>query len=100
MNAPELVIARDKENQARTLLIVSEARVWIHAIALNRPPVRLVKLPRTARRYMRPLEYRGRPYPLARALRHFRRAARELGITDGAAAALRELDAARKGGEG
>lgn len=93
---PEIVIARDDENQARTLLIVQEARVWIHAIALNRPPVRLVKLPRTARRYMRPLEYRGRPYPLARALRLYRRAGRELGITEGAAAALREIDQERK----
>jgi hypothetical protein len=93
VNAPEIL----RDGNAHALLLFREGRVWLHAIALHQPPVRIVRLPRHARGALVPLEYRGRPYPLARALRLFRRAGRDLGITDGAAAALRSIDSARKG---
>lgn len=92
MDAPEILL----DHNAHALLVFKEGRTFLHAIALHQPPVRLVKLPRLERRHLRPLEYRGRPYPLTRALRIFRRAGRELGITDGAAAVLRSIDQARK----
>lgn len=92
MTAPEIL----QDHEAHALLVVKEGRTWLHAIALHQPPVRLVKLSKLERRYLRPLQYRGRPYPLARALRHFRRAARDFGITESAAAALRAIDQARK----
>jgi len=92
MNAPEIL----RDHNAHVLLVFKEGRTYLHAITLHQPPVRLMKLPLLERRHLRPLEYHGRPYPLARALRLFRRAGRELGITDGAAAALRSIDQARK----
>lgn len=93
MNAPEILL----DHNAHALLVFKEGRAYLHAIALHQPPVRVVKLPLLERRHLRPLEYRGRPYPLARAVRHFRRAGRVPGITDGAAAVLRSIDSARKG---
>ena len=92
MTVPEIL----RDSNAHTLLVFKEGRTYLHAIALHQPPVRVVKLPRLERRHLRPLEYRGRPYPLARALRLFRRAGRELGITGGAAVALRSIDHTRK----
>lgn len=92
MNTPEILL----DHNAHALLVFKEGRTWLHAIALHSLPVRLVKVPKLERRHLRPLEYRGGPYPLARALRLFRRAGRDFGITEGAAAALRELDQARK----
>ena len=94
MTAPEILV----DHNAHALLVFKEGRAWLHAIALHSPPVRVVKLQRLERRHLRPLEYHGRPYPLARALRLFRRAGRDFGITEAAAAALRELDQARKQG--
>jgi len=93
VNAPEIL----RDHNAHALLVFKTGRAYLHAIALHQPPVRLVRLPLLERAHLRPLEYHGRPYPLARALRLFRRAGRELGITDGAAAALRSIDSARKG---
>lgn len=92
MSAPAILV----DHNAHALLVFKEGRTYLHAIALHQPPVRLVKMPILERRHLRPLEYHGRPYPLARAVRLFRRAGRELGITDGAAAALRLIDSARK----
>lgn len=85
-----------RDHNAHALIVFKEGRTYLHAIALHQPPVRLVKVPLLERRHLQPLEYRGRPYPIARAVRLFRRAGRELGITDGAVAALREIDQARK----
>jgi hypothetical protein len=93
VTAPEVL----QDHNAHALLVFKAGRAWLHAVALHQPPVRLVKLPLIELRHLRPLEYHGRPYPLARALRLFRRAGREFGITDGAAAALRSIDSARKG---
>ena len=84
------------DHNAHALLVFKEGRTFLHAIALHQPPVRLVKLPLLERHHLRPLEYRGGPYQLARALRLFRRAGRDFGITEGAAAALRSIDQARK----
>ncbi len=93
MTAPEIL----RDGNAHALLLFKEGRAWLHALALHRPPVRVVRLPRHVRSRLVPLEYRGRPYPLARALRLFRRAGRDLGITRGAAEVLRSIDSARKG---
>ena len=93
MTAPELL----RDHNAHTLLVFKEGRTFLHAIVLHHPPVRIVKLPRTERRYLQPLLYKGRPYPITRAVRRIRQAGRNLGITKGAAAALRAIDRARKG---
>ena len=68
MNAPAVARYRDAQQQ-RVLIVYRTGRKMVHAIELDRPPVRLVRLPLTECRYMTPLEYKGRPYPLTRAVR-------------------------------
>ncbi len=92
MSAPELL----RDQNAHALIVVREGRTFLHAVALHWPPVRIVKLPRTERRYLRPLLYKGKPYPIARAVRRFKKAGRALGITKSAADALRALDNERR----
>jgi len=93
MIEPQILV----DHNGHVLLVVKEGRTFLHAVALFNPPVRLVKLPREARRHLKPAEYHGRPYPLARAVRRFREAGRSLGITKSAAAVLRAIDRQRKG---
>lgn len=81
-------VYRDPNGHA--ILLVREGRTKIHAIMI-RPPVAIVKFEKGERRYWRPLEYKGKPYPVARALRRFREAGRDLGITKSARTVLREL---------
>lgn len=82
-------ILRDAHGHA--LILFSVGRTKLHALALNVPPVRIVKLDKAERRYLSPLQYKGRPYPLARALRRFHAAGRDLGITQSARVVLRSL---------
>lgn len=84
------------DQNAHALLVFKEGRTFLHALALHNPPVRVVKLPRHERRQLRPLLYKNKPYPLARAVRRFREAGRSLGITKRAAIVLRAIDTARK----
>jgi len=89
MDKPEIL----RDHNAHTYLVFRVARVKMYAIALS-APVRVVRLDKAERRYMTPLIYKGKPYPLARAIRHLRVAGKELGITKGARAVLNGL---RKG---
>lgn len=80
-----------RDEHAHALLVFKVGHKLLHALALHCPPVRIVKLPKDARRSMAELQYKGRPYPVARAVRHFKRAGRTFGITGGAQAVLRAL---------
>lgn len=90
-NEAEVLMARMEDNDSHAALVFKRGRVNLHAVMLHRPPVRIVKIPLGERRYMRPLMFKGKPYPVARAARAFKRAGRELGITKGAAQALAAL---------
>lgn len=59
----------------RTALLVAEGRKF-HRIMVMDLPIKIRKIPRTEERYFQELEYKGQPYPLKRALRLFRDAAR------------------------
>jgi len=83
---PEIV----RDHNAHCLIIVREGHKLIHAIALGQP-VRVVKLEKFERRYLTALELKGKPYPLARAIRLFKSAGKEHGITKGARALLNSL---------
>lgn len=74
----------------RALLVFKIGRQYLHAVTMD-PNVRLVQLPLDERRYLQPLLYKGKPYPVRRAVRRFLEAGRALGITDGARDALKEL---------
>ncbi len=87
MTAPEIL--RDCHGHA--LLAFKAGRKLLHAVALHAPPVRVVRMPLLERRVLVPLLYQGKPYPVARAVRQFRKAGTTLGITRGAAAVLRGL---------
>ena len=59
----------------RTALLVTEGRKFHHIMPMDLP-IRIRKVPRAEERYFEELEYKGQPYPLKRALRFFRDAAR------------------------
>lgn len=80
-----------RDNNAHALIVFKRGRKMLHALALYAPPVRIVKLEKGDERHLTPLAYRGQPYPLRRALRHFREAGRNLGITKSARTVLRSL---------
>ena len=64
--------------------IVREGRTLLHVVVLGGGlggQLSVQHIPRSEERYMRPLERRGRPYPLGRALRHFGRWARQRGAS-------------------
>jgi hypothetical protein len=79
------------DNHAHALLVFQEGKRFNLAIWISRKGVKVVKFEKSQMRYMRPAELGGRPYPVARAVRHFRRAGRSLGITKGASKALKEI---------
>lgn len=68
-----------------------KGRVWTQYVSINSYPVRKQKV-RTAKlgKLCRPLELRGKPYPLARAARQMLRVGKNMGITKGAKALLKE----------
>lgn len=88
MNAVPAIV-RDANGHA--LLVLKEGRTKLHAIALHTPPVRIVKLERRVQRELVDLSYKGKPYPLKRAVRLFRTAGRTFGITGSAREALEAL---------
>jgi hypothetical protein len=85
--APEVF----RDANAHALIVFRVGRTKLHALALHNPPVRILRLEKADRPCFTPLTYHGRPYPLARAVRAFRAAARALGITKAARIVLRAL---------
>jgi hypothetical protein len=80
-----------RDRNARTHLIATVGHKWIHAVVLDYP-VRLAQLP-LHDHGLQPMTFRGEPYPLKRAVRMFRRYAKEHGVTEGAQHALDALKA-------
>ncbi|MGH8758104.1 MAG: hypothetical protein ACREVW_01090 [Burkholderiales bacterium] len=79
-----------RDRHAHALIVFEHLGARVRALKIG-PPVRVA---RYERRDLTPLLYRGQPYPLRRALRHFQDARRTFGITDTARDVLRQL---RKG---
>lgn len=82
----EIVRYRDKKHGARCALLKRGPK-WNRLVVIDQDRVKVVldKEPRVA-----PLTRAGKPYPLARAVREFRRIGRARGITKGALSILRE----------
>lgn len=83
MSSAQEVVLYKTTLGARTA-IVSEGRKKLSAVVLD-IPVRVLRLPKSERRYMRPLDY-----PLAKAKKHYRAAGRRLGVQKSARRLLRE----------
>lgn len=79
-----------RNEHGKAVLVVREGRKLLHAIIIA-PPVRLITLEKAEMRFLAPLQFKGRPYPIARARRRFAEAGRALGITKGARDALRSI---------
>lgn len=69
----------------------NRGRVWTPYVSIDAYPIRKHKI-RTAKlaKYCKPLELRGKPYPLTRAAKQMLRVGRNMGITKGAKALLKE----------
>lgn len=81
-----------RDASARVHIIATQGYKHLTCIVIDYP-IRLVQLPVDAHG-LQPMGYRGEPYPLKRAVRLFRRYAREdHGITEGARSALDALKA-------
>lgn len=80
-----------RDQNSHALIVFKRGHKLLHAVALYQPPVRIVRMARQEERYLTPLTSRGEPYPLKRALRHFKLAGRTFGITKSAKTVLGEL---------
>ena len=69
-----------RDSHSKALLLFKRGHKMLHCLVIA-PPVRVVKFERAEERYFTPLLLAHEPYPLRRALRHFRKAGRIFGIT-------------------
>ena len=88
MNAAARIV---RDRHAHALLIFSAGRTVLRALALHTPPVRVVRIDRDEQRELTPLTFKGKPYPLERAVRRFRAAGRAFGMTKSARAVLKSF---------
>lgn len=69
-------------------LIIERGHKWMHIIPMESHVVRIRKVRLSEERNMSSLQYKGKPYPVDRAVRHFKRHAKNFGITKTAQRAL------------
>jgi len=78
----------DGERACAALLKVGHKN--LHAVVIDDVGVRVISEPLAALKHCTDLTLRGQPYPLARLVKHLRRAGHERGITQAALAILDE----------
>jgi len=85
------LISIHTDQGVRSALVLKTGPKMAHVIWADdrNPGVRINKIPKEWLRYARPIEYKGKPYPLARAKRLFRSMGRSLGITKSARQEIR-----------
>jgi len=66
------VISYKDDEGARTGILVDSKQKY-HYVMLMDNPIRVRKLVKSEGRFFTDLEYKGEPYPVKRALRHFQR---------------------------
>ena len=81
----------------RTAIIVKRGHKFLSLVFMDKG-VRVKRVHLREERYMKPLTYKGKPYPILRAKRHYERHGRMCGITMSAKRALGEIwhESARK----
>lgn len=75
---------QNNEESCQRVALVSERRKYLYVVVLSQSgqsPMRLWKVAKTERRYMKPLMRKGKPYPMARAIKGFRRMMKSHGAT-------------------
>ena len=82
-----------RNSSFRTALVKDGGRKWLQVVALDATPdggLRVWRVPVSEVKFMTPLLFRGKPYPMLRALKTFRSLADTHGITQGARKILKE----------
>lgn len=78
-----------RDRAARVHLVSTVGHKWVTCVVIDFP-IRLEQLP-VEKHGLVPMLFRGEPYPVKRAVKLFRRYAKEHGITEGAREALDRL---------
>lgn len=73
--------------------LAREGRSKLHLVVIEDAGVRRLSVPLDEGRYIRPLELRGKPYPVDRMVKKFRAFGRERGITEAAKSELERATA-------
>lgn len=81
------------EGGFHVVLLVKEGTKWTQAIAIRATGLVMIKIPNSEREQLGELTYKGQPYPVKRALRHFRRMARQYGATKAVKQSLKSAQA-------
>jgi hypothetical protein len=84
------------ESSKRVALVKHGGRKWLQVLCIDATTsggLKLWKVPLTDTQYMRPLLRKGKPYPVSRALKSFRRMGKTHGISKGAKKLLKEAHA-------
>ena len=77
----------------QTAIIVSRGRKLMHILMIESAGIVCRSVPLIEERHCRPLAYRGKDYPLKKAINHYLRIATKLGGTKRARKALKEMKA-------
>lgn len=80
-----------RQSEARSVIVLETTEKVIRVLTADGGALRVIRLPLTEQRHMAPLTYHGKPYPPARAARHFARYAKAFGAKKGVKKILREL---------
>lgn len=84
------------ESAVRCAFVKHGGRKWLHVLCIDATTsggMKLWKVPLADTKYMKPLLRKGKPYPVARALKSFRKMGKTHGISKGAKKLLKEVSA-------
>lgn len=84
---------RNGFESAVRVALVKKGNKWLHVLAIDATTsggMKLWKVPLADAGHMQPLLLKGKPYPMSRALKSFRRISNTHGISKGAMKILRE----------
>ncbi len=86
------------EHGVKTALVRMSGPKWIHILIME-GPLHLRKVPATDTQFLSDVTFKGRPYPINRAVKTFRHYGRSHGTTTGAKMFLRQAKKQEKTGE-
>ena len=84
------------ESAVRSALVRTGGSKWLQVVAIDATTsggLKLWKVPLADTKHMQPLLLKGKPYPMARALKTFRKMGKTHGISKGAKKLLKEASA-------
>ena len=76
------------DDASASAIVVKEGTKLLHLIQIDASGLRIRRVSKEEARHFYPMEYRGKPYPLKRAVAAYKRAGKRFGITKSARQAL------------